>query len=192
MLSPSPTIRSTESKSFSRQDQKGSYIRNEIGQTTNDSKHSRGIQHHQLSPSRQQQQHQPQPQQQQLGAYLNANRSRKPATSSIQSWLSEPVREQPWTHLRDHRQKYPSQSPPEQDKLSRELDLLSSSSTPSYAGNISLSLEASPEHSSTFSPWSKSPSTSSPRSLKSMSSMVTERGSLNEEEKRPSSRLSTA
>ncbi|KAK1777388.1 hypothetical protein QBC45DRAFT_188374 [Copromyces sp. CBS 386.78] len=112
-------------------------------------------------------------QKQQLKSHFERKRDSKPAVTPIESWLKEPVREQPWTDLCVRLRRDSPQSLPELDGLSRDLDLLlSSSSTVSYAGSES-SLEASPLHSYTFLPGSKSSSSSSSRPENTASSIVT-------------------
>lgn len=123
-------------------------------------------------------------QQQRLKSYFEKKRETKPSATPIKSWLKEPVREQPWTSLRGHLQS--GNSPllsPEQDGMSRDLDLLwFSGSTVSYAGSES-SVEALPLRPSTFLTGSRSSfSSSSSRSEKSASGNVAESGSLEQEE----------
>ncbi|KAK3388819.1 hypothetical protein B0T20DRAFT_86096 [Sordaria brevicollis] len=104
MMSPSQTVRSTESsrkhpessQSQSRRNN-GHHHRNTEPKTTTTSSSvsSRGRHDEQDQNNKQRQS-------KQLNDYLNANRGFKPPTSPVASWLQEPAREQPGNELRVH------------------------------------------------------------------------------------------
>ncbi|KAK3355185.1 hypothetical protein B0H65DRAFT_451081 [Neurospora tetraspora] len=96
-MSPSQAIHPTGSKKLPRQ--RNNHHQSDTAQTSAYSDASQDRLHHQQSQQQQQQQ------QKQLRDYINTNRTSKPTISPIESWLGEPIREQPWTGLRVHLQR---------------------------------------------------------------------------------------